>query len=245
MGWEMGTGIVKEVYNISKDRIEGGRMKHLKRIIFGVSVVALVCYMSIKIVGIQKGKKGNLTSYTEMHQAASKIDRTSAKEKKVEISKIQYDITDVVVDKKIADGMEEKVLNQDVKIENNIITNEYSVVHFFYTVKNNSTQETLLTLNTNLLRVLEKDEKIEFYEPFFMSPSEYEKDASEYFHVTLKPEESREMEVDYVVSERYLEDRYELQFFINPSGLNDDSLPSPEDDAVKYFAYIDVKYLMQ
>lgn len=186
-----------------------------------------------------------LEYYTKIYYPDKNSDTTFADETGAELLKISYEVEKVEIQKNVSDNIKNNNFYTDVIIDNGTIANNYSLVVISVSVKNRREIEAELTLNTNRVNVFDEGQCIESYEAIYMSPSDFDSESSQLFHVNLHTDEIRNEKIYYVIDDKYLENNYDLFYQINPSGLDPDNIPGKNDDSSKYIASIELKPFFQ
>lgn len=151
------------------------------------------------------------------------------------ILKNKFTVKGVSVEQEITSEEKSAIMNSSGDL-NDSLMNGYSIVCVSLEIESQRTKEELLTPNINKINVLSGDSTVTSATPFLMKPYQYSPANSQHFHVTLQPEEITQIQLYYCIKNEYLNGDYTLQFYLNPSGLNEKRLPEPNADPSMYFA---------
>lgn len=227
----------------------GGDMRNKikKYIITGAFAVCIAFYVVWKLVlprfeamNSVKSKENNSADGGETNVVLDADVRALG----ATINQVDYDITQTLVTKKLDDNTN-KIIGKypKVQIGNQEISNDFSVVELTIDVKNESNEERLLTTNTNRIFVYDTSKCVMEYEPVLMNPYENSPNSAQHFHMTLQSGQGQNITLYYIMDDGYLNSEKDLQFELNPSGLNKDLLPQ-ERDSAKYLVDFNLRALI-
>lgn len=235
--------------------------KNIKKIVvLGFFCVLLLAWIGVKVVRVQikrdlnikkentgnvennkAGKENTEEYYNDIFHPGEGEDTTFADQKSAELLKMHYEVKNITITKDIEEGLAQYIFYPGVEVNNGKIINNWSLAVITVNVKNNQERKTDLSINTNQVKAMKGEECVGFYEAFYMYPFTEAPESKSHFRMDLEPDEEREVQVYYILEDKYLDDAYTLYYSINPAGLSFDHLPSTDDDSTRFFANIDFK----
>lgn len=190
-------------------------------------------------------QNGDRAYYKEIFHPAGGMDFSDRDDRSGTILQIYHRVSGAGVSKEIAEEAVNSVNTAVVQVAGGAVVNDYSVVTVTVALRNDRSRAAFMTPNTMYLRIYEGDRFVRFEEPFYMTPYTYGPSDAKHFHVTLQPGAEITLQLSYCVRDLYLEEPYRMELELNPSGVDRDTLPGPEDHVEDFIIGVDLKKLLK
>ena len=191
----------------------------------------------------REDKDDDLAYYKELYHPENQ-EKEERNSRGGTILKKRYSVTDVSVTKELDAETEQCINRPGVLVSNHQIMNNYSVVCVSLNIINERDTEIEDTCNTNLITIFRQEVCERRLEPFLMEPYTYAPVSAQHFHLTLQPGEEAQIKLFYIVPDEYLAEAYQMKFCLSPSGLDENHIPGPDDDASRYIVYVNLDEIM-